>query len=630
MSNPLILTIFTLNCWGIPFVSKDRAIRMDAIANQLATGKYDVVCLQEVWSNDDFDLIKDRVKEKLPYAHYFHSGVIGSGVCILSKYPITDTLFHQWSVNGYCHKIQHGDWFGGKGVGLCRLDVNGSVVNVYTAHDVENREPKPTKTLGIPFVSKDRAVRMDAIANQLATGKYDVVCLQEVWSNDDFDLIKDRVKEKLPYAHYFHSGVIGSGVCILSKYPITDTLFHQWSVNGYCHKIQHGDWFGGKGVGLCRLDVNGSVVNVYTAHLHAEYDRDNDEYLAHRVVQAFDTAQFVKLTSAPHSLSIIGGDLNTEPEDLAFRIIMSTAQLKDAHDQVAVADECNGTNESTRNSYADKALLKVAPQGKRIDYILFREPRDSQVTVQKFGLPLPATVPGHEFSFSDHEALAATITVSEATQSEGKPGGNLALEEALLEGISADECNGTNESTRNSYADKALLKVAPQGKRIDYILFREPRDSQVTVQKFGLPLPPTVPGHEFSFSDHEALAATITVSEAAQSEGKPGGNLALEEALLEGISVCDSALALLRDQRFSYSLSAVVSGLVLLIMHYLLPYVLPAEVNQLLPFLSPFLHILCISFLFFTVFMATIWNCIEVNGILAGKLGMLVTLGNRA
>lgn len=61
--------------------------------------------------------------------------------------------------------------------------------------------------------------------------------------------------------------MIGSGVCILSKYPIREALFHQWSVNGYVHKIQHGDWFGGKGVGLCKVDVDGNVVNVYTAHV---------------------------------------------------------------------------------------------------------------------------------------------------------------------------------------------------------------------------------------------------------------------------------------------------------------------------------------------------------------------------
>lgn len=65
----------------------------------------------------------------------------------------------------------------------------------------------------------------------------------------------------------FASGVFGSGLCILSKYPIISALFHSWAVNGYAHRIQHGDWFGGKGVGLCRLLVQNRPVNLYIAHV---------------------------------------------------------------------------------------------------------------------------------------------------------------------------------------------------------------------------------------------------------------------------------------------------------------------------------------------------------------------------
>lgn len=59
----------------------------------------------------------------------------------------------------------------------------------------------------------------------------------------------------------------GSGVCILSRHPIEETFFHQWSVNGYIHKLHHGDWFGGKGVGLCKLKINNFNINVYSAHV---------------------------------------------------------------------------------------------------------------------------------------------------------------------------------------------------------------------------------------------------------------------------------------------------------------------------------------------------------------------------
>jgi sphingomyelin phosphodiesterase 2 len=72
--------------------------------------------------------------------------------------------------------------------------------------------------------------------------------------------------------------------------------------------------------------------------LHAEYDRQNDEYLAHRVVQAFDTAQFIKLSSYPGEISLVAGDLNTEPNDNAFHVIKHVTGLKDCQDSVNMAN----------------------------------------------------------------------------------------------------------------------------------------------------------------------------------------------------------------------------------------------------------------------------------------------------
>lgn len=69
------------------------------------------------------------------------------------------------------------------------------------------------------------------------------------------------------YLFLSFSGVLGSGVCILSRYPIHEVMFHKWPLNGYVHKIHHGDWFGGKGVGLCKIKICNMIVNVYTAHV---------------------------------------------------------------------------------------------------------------------------------------------------------------------------------------------------------------------------------------------------------------------------------------------------------------------------------------------------------------------------
>lgn len=57
---------------------------------------------------------------------------------------------------------------------------------------------------GIPLVSHDRNVRIDAIGCLLSSGDYDLVALQEVWSEANYHTIKEKVKHVLPYTHYFY------------------------------------------------------------------------------------------------------------------------------------------------------------------------------------------------------------------------------------------------------------------------------------------------------------------------------------------------------------------------------------------------------------------------------------------
>ncbi|XP_016905818.1 putative neutral sphingomyelinase isoform X2 [Apis cerana] len=262
---------------------------------------------------------------------------------------------------------------------------------------------------GIPYVSPNRSARMTAIADKFATENYDIICLQEIWSINDFKMIKAKTQEQLPYSHYFYSGVIGSGLCILSKFPIKDVIFHKWPLNGYVHKIHHGDWFGGKGVGLCKLQIHNWNVNVYIAHLHAEYNRHNDEYIAHRVLQAFDTAQFIRMTSGGADSTILGGDLNTEPQDLVYRIICGVAGLTDA---CSNSSSNLGTNECANNSYTNSKNANTLPDGKRIDHILYQGTKNVKIEIINFQHPFPNRIPYKNFSYSDHEAIMATFKFS--------------------------------------------------------------------------------------------------------------------------------------------------------------------------------------------------------------------------
>ena len=69
------------------------------------------------------------------------------------------------------------------------------------------------------------------------------------------------------FGFYLCSGTIGSGVCVFSKLVIEDSFYHLFPLNGYFHKIQHGDWFGGKGLGMCRVSIQGISINIYCTHV---------------------------------------------------------------------------------------------------------------------------------------------------------------------------------------------------------------------------------------------------------------------------------------------------------------------------------------------------------------------------
>lgn len=67
--------MFTLNCWGIAYApghsSPMRSERMSAIGKFVSESEFDVVALQEVWTEDDRKQIAQKCRNTLPYTHSF-------------------------------------------------------------------------------------------------------------------------------------------------------------------------------------------------------------------------------------------------------------------------------------------------------------------------------------------------------------------------------------------------------------------------------------------------------------------------------------------------------------------------------------------------------------------------------
>lgn len=292
---------------------------------------------------------------------------------------------------------------------------------------------------GIRYMSKLCEERYEMIGHFLSEEKHDVVLLQEVWSEKDYLFLKNRTSSSHPYSYYFKSGVFGSGLCVFSAHRILDAFLFRYSLNGYPYKLQHGDWFGGKSVGFVILDISGMVVNAYVTHLHAEYCRENDSYLQHRLFQSWELAQFVWHTSKSADLVILGGDLNMHPSDLGCRLLCSYTGLKDSFCEAETFEGCEGGSTLIpENCFTSKEELRHFPQGIRIDYILYKGSASYSIKCKHLQCTR-GTVPGKTFPYSDHEVVASTLCVQKKER--GTSTGNSHSEDFNLELVNIlNEC----------------------------------------------------------------------------------------------------------------------------------------------------------------------------------------------
>ncbi|KAM9665865.1 sphingomyelin phosphodiesterase 2 [Trichechus inunguis] len=264
---------------------------------------------------------------------------------------------------------------------------------------------------GIPYWSKHRVDRLQRLGDFLNFESFDLALLEEVWSEQDFESLKQKLLPTYPAAHYFRSGVFGSGLCVFSKHPIQELTQHVYTLNGYPYMIHHGDWFSGKAVGLLVLHLSGLVFNAYVTHLHAEYSRQKDIYLAHRVAQAWELAQFIHHTSKRADVVLLCGDLNLHPKDLGCRLLKEWTGLQDAYLETQDFKGCDeGCTMVPQNCYVNQQELEPYPFGIRIDYVLYKAVSGVCVSCKTL-----KTTTGHDphsgTPLSDHEALMATLYV---------------------------------------------------------------------------------------------------------------------------------------------------------------------------------------------------------------------------
>lgn len=314
---------------------------------------------------------------------------------------------------------------------------------------------------GLKYISKFRNERLEAIGRCLATTSPapDIVGLQECWTQEDYLRIRELTRSSLPYGKFYHSGIFGGGLAILSNFPIIDSNMVRYPLNGRPTAFFRGDWFVGKGVACATIagsPRSGDIIEVFCTHLHAPYEREpNDSYLCHRTAQAWEIAKLMR-GAAERGHTVIGlGDFNMVPLSFAHQLITAHAPVQDVwrvvHPESSLGSanhpperargrdipnarfnlESNGaTCDSALNTWrwskqVQKKMFKGEnitvddstpdPRAKRLDYIFFSNgirPSEAKSSweVRSVKVGMTDRHPSIGCSLSDHFSVEATLS----------------------------------------------------------------------------------------------------------------------------------------------------------------------------------------------------------------------------
>lgn len=131
--------MISLNCWGLKYLSAFHKERLAEIGTRIAVADPvpQIVGLQECWTQEDYQAIRGKTGHILPYGKFYHSGIFGGGLVILSKWPIEESSMYRYPLNGRPTAFFRGDWFVGKGVACAKIRYGPGakdVVEVFTTH----------------------------------------------------------------------------------------------------------------------------------------------------------------------------------------------------------------------------------------------------------------------------------------------------------------------------------------------------------------------------------------------------------------------------------------------------------------------------------------------------------------
>ncbi|KAK9360893.1 Endonuclease/exonuclease/phosphatase [Lipomyces starkeyi] len=276
---------------------------------------------------------------------------------------------------------------------------------------------------GLKYVSKLREPRMRFIANELSTSDADIIALQECWVASDYEYLRHRTHKQYPYAKYFYSGILaGSGLVILSRFPIESVSMTPYTINGRPSAFFRGDWYVGKGIASAIIrHPSGIAIEVFNTHMHAPYGPGDASYVCHRTSQAWQLARQIRAAVERGHLAVAVGDFNSRPDSLTYALLTKRAGLQDSWTTVhgtstehILPASLSPEKQITTLGVTCDSLLNTwradrdISEAKRLDYC-FHAPHLS--TVDSVDVTFVDKVPGLNVSASDHFGVSVTLRI---------------------------------------------------------------------------------------------------------------------------------------------------------------------------------------------------------------------------
>jgi endonuclease/exonuclease/phosphatase family metal-dependent hydrolase len=198
----------------------------------------------------------------------------------------------------------------------------------------------------VPITAPARAERLERLPDKIAELKPDVVMLQEVWSEADSASLERSLRDRgLGYVFRAASSAPfsydSSGMIIASRYPITNSTRHSFSVGRFPHTPYHLDWIGKKGALDVHIETPLGPVRFVDTHFQASYETGSYESV--RISQSLELASWLTDESLP---LVVGGDFNARADSPSCRVFreQSRVQLPEGRWRVDQVLLRNGAN----------------------------------------------------------------------------------------------------------------------------------------------------------------------------------------------------------------------------------------------------------------------------------------------